>query len=113
MTSAPGRGRGAAGQSSGAGDGGADGGGAARIHVKVVPGASRSRIVGRFGEGIRVQIAAPPERGKANAALCELLAEALGVRTADVEVVAGHASARKVVRVRSLGPDEVARRLPS
>lgn len=88
-------------------------GGGTLIDVKVVPGASRSRIAGPFGDGIRVQVAAPPERGRANEELCEVLAEALGVRPADVTVVRGAAAPRKTVLVRTLAPDEVARRLPS
>lgn len=79
--------------------------------VKVVPGASRSRVVGAHGSGIRVQVAAPPERGRANEELCRLLAEALGVRRSDVVVVRGEASPRKTVHVASLSPEEVARRL--
>lgn len=89
------------------------GGSGTLIDVKVVPGASRSRIAGAFGDGIRVQVAAPPERGRANEELCEVLAGALGVRAADVTVVRGGTSARKTVLVRNLAPDDVARRLPS
>jgi uncharacterized protein (TIGR00251 family) len=70
--------------------------------VKVVPGASRTRIVGPHGAGIRVQIAAAAERGRANDALVELLAETLGVSTTQVEIVAGHASPRKTVRIRGI-----------
>lgn len=81
------------------------------LDVKVVPGASRSRIVGAHGSGIRVQVAAPPERGRANEELCRVLAEALGVRRADVAVVRGEASPRKTVHVITLSPEEVARRL--
>jgi uncharacterized protein (TIGR00251 family) len=83
------------------------------LEVKVVPGASRSRIAGRHGDGIRVQVAAPPERGRANEELCATLAEALGVRASDVEVLRGATSARKTVLVRTLAPAAVAGRLPS
>ena len=60
-----------------------------RISVTVSPGASRSEILGRHGDGWKARVAAAPERGQANEALCELLAEALGVRRAAVRVVAG------------------------
>jgi len=36
------------------------------LHVKVVPGASRDRVAGRYGDGIKIQTSAPPEAGKAN-----------------------------------------------
>jgi len=81
------------------------------IAVKVVPGASRDRIAGPLGERLKVQVRQPPEKGAANQALCRLLARALGVRPADVEVVRGPTRPRKDVLVRGLGPDEVARRL--
>lgn len=56
-------------------------------------------------------MAAPPERGRANRALEELVAAAVGVRRDEVAVVAGHASRRKVVEVRSLEAPELLRRL--
>ena len=67
--------------------------------------------MGRHGVGWRARIAAPPERGKANRALEELLAAALGVRRDRVAVVAGHASRRKVVVVVGLEAPVVVRRL--
>jgi len=73
-----------------------------RFAVKVVPGAAQDRIVGALGEALKVQVAAPPEHGKANARLCELLARALGVPARAVAVTAGHGSARKVVRVHGI-----------
>jgi uncharacterized protein (TIGR00251 family) len=63
----------------------------------VVPGASRSEIAGVLGDRLKVRVAAPPEGGKANRALVELLSRWLGVR--DVEIVAGLSSAEKIVRV--------------
>jgi uncharacterized protein YggU (UPF0235/DUF167 family) len=56
-------------------------------------------------------VAAPPEGGRANAALAVLLADALGVRRDQVTVVHGHASRRKLVDVDGLDQGEIARRL--
>ena len=84
---------------------------AALISVKVVPGASRSRIAGLHGDAVKAQIAAPPERGRANDALVELIARTLRVARRDVSVVRGATSAKKTVRVEGLSPDEAARRL--
>lgn len=81
------------------------------IAVKAVPGAKRDEIVGLLGERLKVRVSAPPEGGKANRAICELLAERLGVRARDVEVIAGHASAEKTVRVMGVDAAEVHRRL--
>jgi uncharacterized protein (TIGR00251 family) len=81
------------------------------VSVQVSPGARRSELVGRHGEGWKARVAAPPERGRANAALVELLAEALGVPRERVTVVAGHSSRRKVVEVEGLEAPEIVRRL--
>jgi uncharacterized protein (TIGR00251 family) len=83
----------------------------ARVEVTVSPGAARSELVGRHGPGWKARVAAPPERGRANRALEEVLAEALGVCRDRVVVVAGHASRRKVVEVEGLEAPEVVRRL--
>ena len=83
----------------------------ARIAVKVVPGASRDRIVGVHGDALKVQVAAPPEAGKANERLCEILAAALGIPARDVVVVGGHRVPRKIVGVRGLALADARQRL--
>lgn len=70
--------------------------------VKVVPGASRSRVAGLLGAALKLAVAAPPEKGQANAAVTELLAAALGVKRADIEIVAGRSQPHKRVRVRGV-----------
>lgn len=83
----------------------------ARITVAVSPGAKRTELVGRHGDGWKARVAAPPEGGRANAALADLLAAALGVRRDHVTVVAGRASRRKIVEIAGLEADEIVRRL--
>lgn len=75
------------------------------------PGASRSELVGRHGDGWRVRIAAPPERGRANEALCKLLAAALSVPLGSVRIVGGQGGRAKVVEIDDLEPAEIGRRL--
>jgi uncharacterized protein (TIGR00251 family) len=70
------------------------------LDVKVVPGASRTEIVGPLGNRLKVRVASPAEDGKANRALVELLREWLGTR--DVEIVTGLSSREKTVRVSGL-----------
>ncbi len=81
------------------------------LNIKVVPGARHDRVVGAYGDAIKVQVSAPPEGGKANAAVVGVLAEALGVKVHQIELLAGHVQPRKVVRVAGLNDDEVRRRL--
>jgi uncharacterized protein len=83
----------------------------ARVELTVSPGASRSELVGRHGAGWRARIAALPERGRANRALVELVAELAGVPRDRVRVVAGAGSRRKVVEVAGLDDAELDRRL--
>ena len=84
---------------------------AATISIKVVPGASRDRIVGRYGDAVKVQVSAPPEGGKANQAVLALLAAALGVRLNQVRLVRGHANSRKVIEVDGVEQSAVDARL--
>jgi len=79
--------------------------------VTVSPGAARSELVGRHGEGWRARVAAPPERGRANEALADLLASILEVARGSVRVVAGQTARRKLVEVDGLDLAEVERRL--
>ena len=83
----------------------------ARVGVRVSPGAAGSEIVGRHGDAWRVRLAAPPERGRANEALLELLASALDVPRRRVGLVAGGTSRDKVIEVEGMARDEVERRL--
>lgn len=82
-----------------------------RLTVKVVPGASRDRLVGVLGRALKLAVAAPPEAGKANTAVCKLLAQSLGVRVADVTIVSGHAQPLKHVLVQRLTAAAVRQRL--
>ena len=83
----------------------------ATVNVKVVPGASRDRVAGRYGDGIKVQVSAPPEGGRANDAVVAVIAAALGVRPQQVRVVRGHSQPRKVVEIDGVEPADVLARL--
>ncbi|MGE5235536.1 MAG: DUF167 domain-containing protein [Acidobacteriota bacterium] len=82
-----------------------------RIVVRVHPGARRERIAALAENAVKLEVTAAPERGAANAAVVRLLAESLGVRTAQVTVATGQSSRTKSVIVTGLGPAEAAARL--
>jgi len=82
-----------------------------RLSVKVVPKSSRNAVAGWVGEALKICVTAPPEKGKANAAVEAVLAEVLGVATKSVRIVSGHASPRKTVEIDGLDEDEVGQRL--
>lgn len=79
---------------------------ASRIRLRVSPGATRSRVVGRHGDGWKVRVAAAAEGGKANDALVGLLAKTLAVPRGDVAVVSGRASRDKIVTVTGVDQTE-------
>ena len=70
-----------------------------RLDLKVVPKASRDRISGWVGERLKIQVTAPPERGKANAAVIALLCDLLGLPVSAVRIVSGETSPRKSVEI--------------
>jgi len=88
-----------------------EGGSRTRLLVKVVPAASRNCIAGWLGEALRIRVRAPAERGKANAAVEEIVAGALGIPKDCVRIVAGAASPRKVIEIAGLSEAEIRRRL--
>ncbi|MCS7286765.1 MAG: DUF167 domain-containing protein [Anaerolineae bacterium] len=83
----------------------------AAFAVTVVPKAKRNEIVGRYGDAIKVKIAAPPEEGRANEELLSFLAEKLGVKREQLEIVAGASSRNKIISVTGMEPAEVEKKL--
>jgi uncharacterized protein (TIGR00251 family) len=77
-----------------------------RVQVRVSPGASRSAVIGRHGDAWKVRVVAAPERGKANKAVLDLLAETLGLPRAQVELVSGAGARDKVIALRGLEADQ-------
>ncbi|MEA3510938.1 MAG: DUF167 family protein [Actinomycetota bacterium] len=67
------------------------------VRVRVVPGASRTEIKGRYGSMIKIRVSAPPEGGRANRAIVDLLEGLIG---GSAEIVKGASSRSKTVLVR-------------
>jgi uncharacterized protein len=82
-----------------------------RLRLRVVPGSARPGIVGRYGDAWKVRVGAAPERGRANDAVLDLLANTLSVPRRDVRLVAGHTARDKVVELDGIPEDETLRRL--
>ena len=72
----------------------------ATLRIKVIPKSPKTEIAGELADGtLKIRVAATPERGKANAELCSFLAREIGVPPVKVEVISGHTSPLKLVRV--------------
>lgn len=82
-----------------------------RLSVKAVPGASRDEIVGWLGSALKVRISVPAERGRANAAIVQLIAKRLGIPKQAVHITTGMASSRKILEIVGLSETEVHDRL--
>ena len=73
------------------------------IAVKVIPRSSKTEISGQLPDGAwKVKLAAVPEKGKANKALCAFLADHFGVPRSRVTILSGETSHRKRVRIELL-----------
>lgn len=81
------------------------------MKVKAVPGASRSEIVGRLGEALKIRVAAPPEGGKANREIVALVAAKLGLSLNCVAVLSGQSLPAKVLSVEGLSAEAAWARL--
>ena len=82
-----------------------------RLFVKVVPGSSRDAIRGFVGDALKITVRAPPEQGRANAAVVDLLATAAGLPLSSVRVISGHASPRKLVEIDGVEMESFCRAL--
>jgi uncharacterized protein YggU (UPF0235/DUF167 family) len=70
------------------------------LSVKVIPRSPRTEFAGELADGtLKIRLAAIPEKGKANDALCAFLAAHYGVARERVVVISGQTSARKLVRI--------------
>lgn len=83
----------------------------ADLTVRLKPRAKRNALLGEQDGVLRVSVAAAPVDGKANAALCKLIAKRAGVARGQVSVIHGERSREKVVRVEGMTPPELRRAL--
>ena len=77
----------------------------------MIPGASRDCIAEWLGDTLKVRVSAPPEKGKANAAVIKVLAAALDVPEKSIHIIHGITSARKVIEIDGFSESEMNRRL--
>jgi uncharacterized protein len=83
------------------------------VRIKVVPGASRSKVVGMLGDRLKIAVAAPPEAGKANQAVRELLAEFFSLPVRDVVLAEGQTRPQKTLLLLGARLGDIAAKLPA
>ena len=84
----------------------------ARLAVRVHPGARRNAIRGWQADGVlKLLVSAAPEAGRANQAVCDLIAEVAGVGRRQVTVARGETSRSKQIEVEGIETAELNRRI--
>jgi len=83
------------------------------LAVKLQPRASKNEIGGALGEELRIKVTAPPVDAAANEALLRLLAETLGCSRSKVELVRGHTSRHKTIKLHGMTAEAAAAKLSS
>lgn len=86
-------------------------GSSSRVRLRVSPGSRKTELAGRHGDAWKVRASAPPEDGRANDAVLELLAKRLGLPRRAVSVVSGHKGRDKVVEMSGIDAQEAERKL--
>jgi uncharacterized protein len=81
------------------------------LRVKAQPNARKNGILGERAGCLRIGVTVAPEKGKANAAIANVLAMALGCRGSSLVLLSGETSREKRFLVRDLGADALRVRL--
>jgi len=81
------------------------------LEIHLQPGAKNSEIIGLREGVLWVKVAAPPEKGRANGALIELMAKLLSVPKSDLAIVRGFTSRQKVIAINGLTTEALKEKL--
>ena len=85
----------------------------ATIAVRAQPGARKNAVLGEHAGALKVAVTAPPEDGRANAALVEVLRDWLGLKRSQVELVSGATNRNKVFLIRGLTVEQLTKLIDS
>ena len=86
-------------------------GDAVRVHIRVQPRASRTEVVGPFGDAVKIRVAAPPVDGAANDELVRCVSRLLRIAAGRVHVIGGAASRSKIIEIAGADAEDVRRAL--
>jgi uncharacterized protein (TIGR00251 family) len=81
------------------------------LSIKLQPRASVNQIGEPLGNELRIKVTAPPVDAAANEALLRLMAQTLGCPRGKVELVRGHTSRHKVLKIFGISEQDVTTKL--
>jgi len=81
------------------------------LSIRIQPRASKNELLRMASGELKIRLTAPPVEGAANEALVKFLATELGVAKSQVEIVAGHTSREKIVRINGISTTDAERLL--
>ena len=77
------------------------------LSVRTQPGSSKNRIIGEYGGRLKLAVTAAPEKGKANKAIIELLADTLHINESSIHIISGESSRDKRLMIEGLTPEDI------
>ena len=81
------------------------------LRIRVQPGARKAGVLGEQAGALKLGVTAPPQDGRANAAVVELVRELLGLKRSQVQLVSGLKDRNKKVLIRGLSPTDIVSRI--
>ncbi len=81
------------------------------LPVRAQPGARKAGVLGEQAGSLKVAVTAPPEDGKANKALTELLRDVLQLKRSQVSLLSGETSREKKFLIRGITRDVLAKQI--
>ena len=85
--------------------------GAVLLRVLIQPRASKNELVGIHGDCLKIRVTSPPVEDQANKKLCTFLSKLIGIGKKQIEIVGGHKTKVKKVRIADTSLDEVRKKL--
>ena len=79
--------------------------------VKVIPASSRTTVSGLLDGMLKIKLSAPPQKGKANKSLIELLALQLSIKNKNIKILSGRANEIKDIHIRGISADTLKSKL--
>ena len=77
------------------------------LSVRAQPGARRNAIIGEQAGALKVAVTAPPDKGRANDAIVEVLSEAFGLKRSQVKLISGATNRQKKFLIQGVGAERL------